>query len=482
MSKNKKNFFILTRILSDLALIPGIFIFAYIIKFKIGWIAQNILAIPFGKIYGHAQVEPYLKVLPFVIALWLNSFYLSGMYRKFTGLMPLMDELVAIIKGVSIATIQVIVFSFIYKSFPGSRFVIFYAWLLGIIIIFITRILIHWIELYFLKIGVGQTRALVIGAEDLGQDVVEKMIVYPTLRLYYVGTIDSEKPDKIHYHLRDNFKLLGNTEKLFQILEKEKIGIIFITKNNLSNQQLIKLVKHCNKNHIELKILSEIAAVSGGNMEIEELDGIPFMSFKLFTPHTLEIFLKRFIDIIISLFVILYVLPVFILTSLLIKLVSPQGSIFYTQTRVGKNNHEFKMIKFRTMIPDAEKHSGPVMVKENNENRYIKFGRFLRRLSIDELPQLFNVLKGDMSLVGPRPERPHFVNIFAKEIPFYNLRHQVPVGITGWAQVNGRSYLTNNPAHKVKYDLYYIKNWSLILDFKILIKTLFVVFTKEEAY
>ncbi|NBV42192.1 sugar transferase, partial [bacterium] len=138
--------------------------------------------------------------------------------------------------------------------------------------------------------------------------------------------------------------------------------------------------------------------------------------------------------------------------------------------------------KFRTMVPDAEAKTGPVMVKEKNETRYIKGGQFLRRTSIDELPQLFNVLRGEMSLVGPRPERPFFVDQFTSEIPHFPLRHLVRGGITGWAQINGRSALTNRPEHKIKYDLYYIKNWSLTMDLMILLKTIRIVFAREEAY
>jgi lipopolysaccharide/colanic/teichoic acid biosynthesis glycosyltransferase len=149
---------------------------------------------------------------------------------------------------------------------------------------------------------------------------------------------------------------------------------------------------------------------------------------------------------------------------------------------VGKDGKPFHMIKFRTMIPNAEKATGPVLVNEKGEDRYIKIGEFLRKSSLDELPQLYNVLIGDMSLVGPRPERQHFVDIYTKELPLYSLRHHVKGGITGLAQVNGRSVLTRRTDHKLKYDLYYIRNWSIMLDIKILFQTISVVLRAEEAY
>ena len=140
------------------------------------------------------------------------------------------------------------------------------------------------------------------------------------------------------------------------------------------------------------------------------------------------------------------------------------------------------MIKFRSMIPNAEASTGPVMVDESGDARYIKGGQFIRQFSLDELPQFWNVLCGQMSLVGPRPERPHFVDQFSKIVPYFNERHVVPVGMSGWAQINGRSVLTRRPEHKIKYDIYYINHWSVLFDIKILIKTLFVVFSREESY
>ena len=175
-------------------------------------------------------------------------------------------------------------------------------------------------------------------------------------------------------------------------------------------------------------------------------------------------------------------LPVFIWIAILIKVSSPSGPVFYTQERVTRNNRVFKMIKFRTMVPNAEATTGPVMVDTKQETRYISCGQFLRKWSLDELPQLMNVLIGDMSIVGPRPERPHFVKTFSQENPYYNLRHAVKSGITGWAQINGRSVLTSRPHQKIKYDVYYCKNWSWVFDLKILCATISVVLRGEEAY
>lgn len=192
--------------------------------------------------------------------------------------------------------------------------------------------------------------------------------------------------------------------------------------------------------------------------------------------------MKRWFDVVVALGLMMMTAPVLLLAMIWVRCVSPGGNVLYRQTRLGQFNRPFQMIKLRSMVPNAEQWSGPVMVSESVDHRLIKGGRWIRQASIDELPQLWNVLKGDMSIVGPRPERPYFVNEFSKTIPMFDQRHGVPVGITGWAQVNGRSALTHRPAHKFAYDMQYIQNWSMGLDIKICIKTIAVVFRREGAY
>ena len=169
---------------------------------------------------------------------------------------------------------------------------------------------------------------------------------------------------------------------------------------------------------------------------------------------------------VLSAFALLVLSPVFFAVMVRIN-VSPSGPVVFRQVRIGQFGREFQMLKFRSMVPNAEALTGPVMVDESGDSRYIVGGRFLRQFSLDELPQLWNVLVGQMTLVGPRPERPHFVQEFSKYVPYFNERHVVPVGVTGWAQINGRSVLTRRPEQKIKYDIYYINHWSILLDIKI---------------
>lgn len=472
-------YFSIIHILLDILLVPAIFILAYGVKFKIGWILQNIFNIHFGKIYMHAQIEPYLHILWLILVLWVITLWYSGTYKLPSSLMPEVDLIINVIKGVTIGTLELMILSFVYKSFPGSRYVLFYAWGLGILILSFSRLVtLKWV----VYDRINDKKVLMVGADAFGQDVIERIVLNPSLRLKYIGTVANAFPEKLHFHLRDCFKLLGNVSDLHSLIDAHHIDMIFVTDKKILDDQFEMIVQYCENHHIEIKILSDLVHNMGSTCSIEIFDGMPFEVHAPLKVGMAYYTLKRLFDFCAAIFILIVLSPVLLIIICLIKIVSPNGPIFYVQERVGENNRLFGMIKFRTMIPDAELHSGPVMVNEQAEDRYIPFGNLLRATSLDELPQLINVIKGDMSLVGPRPERPFFVDKFTQEIPYFRLRHTIKGGITGWAQINGRSVLTRRPEHKLKYDLYYIQNWSFLFDIKILIKTLFVVLKREEAY
>jgi exopolysaccharide biosynthesis polyprenyl glycosylphosphotransferase len=473
--------FVFLRLVSDLILIPGVIIVAYSLKFKLGWLFQNLLSLEAGRIYDHAQVEPYLQVMGVFIMVWIVAFYFSGLYKSEAGISPQIDIFIKSVKGVSIATLQVMAVSFVYKSFPGSRYVLAYSWGVGIVAVTFSRIMILSFETWLYKKGVGSFNTLVIGGGAVGQDIAEKMVLFPTLRLKYIGFLDDGPPEKVHYHLRRSFKLLGTIQEYKEVCEANDVRVLFLTRRDVPQRFILKLIAYCEESNIQLKILSDMIFLTPLTVS-EVFDGMPVLS----TGQRMNsggAFAKRSFDLITSILGLLLLFPLFFMIACLIKLISPEGPVFFRQDRVTLDGRTFKMIKFRSMVPNAEKDTGPVMVCETEETRYIPaIGKLMRHWSLDELPQLINVLKGDMSIVGPRPERPHFVKEFSRSIPYFNFRHRVRGGITGWAQVNGRSVLTRRPEHKIKYDIYYIKNWSFILDIKILFKTVFVVFTREEVY
>ncbi len=474
--------YLLTRLVTDVLLFPVIIVAAYTLKFKVGWVFRHFFSIQYGTLYSHAQLAPYLSIIGILILIWVPTFYFVGMYRRTMTLVPDVDECIKVFKGVSIATIELMAVTFVLPFFPGSRYFVFYTWLFGIILLSISRLVILRLETYLVKHGLGARPVLVIGADSFGQDVVEKIQFYPILGLKYVGSLDSSAPEKVHFHLKDTFHYLGNPSEFKRVVDEEKIDLIFVTTRSLPNTFYTELVIFCELNNIELRILSDVSDFMAGTVQVESFDGLPFLTHLKRPVFDIGPIFKCCFDFVFSILLLIILAPLFLVIGILIKCSSPSGPVFYVQERVGKDGVLFNMIKFRTMIPDAELGTGPALVSEKNETRYIVFGRFLRRSSLDELPQLVNVLFGEMSIVGPRPERPFFVEQYSRDIPYFPIRHRVKGGIAGWAQVNGRSVLTRRPEHKLKYDLYYIKNWSFGLDIKILFKTILVVFTREEAY
>ncbi len=240
---------------------------------------------------------------------------------------------------------------------------------------------------------------------------------------------------------------------------------------NFSRSQIADLVAVCEEQLAEFKVAADFYGLMTRSVDVEYVSRVPLLGFR---PLPLDYFwnrmAKRVFDIVLTLVLIVLSAPFWVLAMILVKL-DDGGPIFYAQERVGRDQTVFKVLKFRTMKVNAEKDTGPVWAKQNDSRR-TRTGDIFRRWNIDELPQFINVLRGDMTLVGPRPERPHFVNQFRETIPRYMARHKIKSGITGWAQVNG--YRGNTSIHeRIKYDLYYMENWSLAFDLKILFMTLF---------
>lgn len=478
-----KSFWVIIRIVTDMVLIPMILMLAYSLKFKVGWVFRYVFSIPFGPLYAHAQFEPYLHGSLYVMAIWMLTFYVSRVYQSFSGMMSEIDEWVRLSKAITVSSILVTAFAMVYPLIPESKSVIFYMWILGILILGLIRILYVYIENQGLKKGIGSKPTLIIGTDDTCQDLAEKMILNPRLRLKYMGFVGKEKPDLLHYHLEKKFRLLGDLKDVKAICQQYPIQVMLIHQAFSKQDFFEDMVLFCEKEKIELNVISNIELLNSGIFSMSYLDDTLLFSLQKCQHSLIQKCLKRILDVSIAFLALLILSPILVLVAILIKLFSPHGPVLFLQERIGKNGIPFMMIKFRSMIPDAESKTGPVIVDQEKETRYIHFiGKLIRKTSIDELPQLLNILKGEMSLVGPRPERPFFVEKFSKEMPYYHLRHAVPVGLTGWAQINGRSVLSSRPKHKTKYDLYYIKHWSFIFDIKIILKTIKVVLSREKAY
>jgi exopolysaccharide biosynthesis polyprenyl glycosylphosphotransferase len=473
--------FITARVILDLLLFPCVLILSYSFKFKIGWLFQNWFNIQDVVIYESAQIEPYLSGILYLLIIWGVSFYYGGVYRYHSDIMPEVDEIVSIIKGASLATFLVMALTFIISFMPGSRYVIFYMWLVGICVFSLGHYGIYHFQLYYYRLGKCVKKAIIVGGDEFSQDIIERIITVPSLAIKYCGTYSDKHPDKVHFTIQNQFKWLGKIEKLMTHLEGSKIDIVFVSQH-LDQSLKALLIDHCSHANIELNIISKEVFYYSNRLSVKEIDGIPFVSYHPLFEWSWTHYIKRVFDIIVASLGLLTLLPLLMGIAVWIKCRSPQGTSIYKQDRVGKDGQVFSFYKFRTMIPNAEKKTGPVWVSEEQDDRCIKGGSFLRKYSLDELPQLVNVIKGDMSIVGPRPERPFFVTQLSEKIPYYDLRHKMKGGITGWAQINGRSALTRNPQHKAKYDLFYIKNWTIVWDIKIILKTILMVIKGENAY
>lgn len=467
------------KIFTDFISVPFIIILAYSLKFKIGWIADYLFNIKVGIIYPHAQIEPYLKhvlVLSFALVV---IFFLVGVYRKFDGIMYRIEEALRVLQGLCISIILLLISSFIYNLFPESRSVMVGGGAIALLVMMTTRKIIE--SLARKLFPSSQKNIVTIGASQKIQVLLEGLS--QSRQPYnYVGTYVENSPENMILFFKNKFKHLGPiTEAIFEEILSKNIQAIYVDPEACHKLLLEKLILFCEKQKIEIFIIQKNNLMLHGAIKISECAGVTMLSYPSFEFVNKVKFIKRLFDILFSIILLICLSPCLLFIACWIKCVSSNGSIIYKQERVGKHNSIFNMYKFRTMIPNAEENTGPTWVAEQ-DNRYIFGGKILRRYSLDELPQLFNILFGNMSIVGPRPERPFFVDKISKELPHFPLRHVVKGGLTGWAQIHGRSYMTNKPSQKIAYDIYYITHWSFILDLKIMIKTVFVVLKGDQAY
>jgi exopolysaccharide biosynthesis polyprenyl glycosylphosphotransferase len=277
----------------------------------------------------------------------------------------------------------------------------------------------------------------------------------------------------------EGLRELGNIDSIREVVERHELDTLIMTFPLHRHHRVLKVLQGCQDLEIEYRFAPDLYEMMISAAGYYELEGIPLIGLKEFPLQGWNRMVKRLEDIGGSLILLTIFSPVIIICAALVKLTSA-GPVFFKQERIGEDGRTFNMLKFRSMRTDAEEKTGPVFAREGDPRR-TRVGRIMRKLSLDEIPQLFNVLKGEMSLVGPRPERPHFVNQFKKEVPRYLERHKVKSGITGWAQVNGLRGNTSIP-DRIKHDLYYIENWSLGLDLKIMMRTVLEMFRSKAAH
>jgi exopolysaccharide biosynthesis polyprenyl glycosylphosphotransferase len=335
---------------------------------------------------------------------------------------------------------------------------------------------------YFMKRryarGLDLQSVLIVGAGKMGKTIAQKLFQYKDLGFEVKGFLDDGKKKGEVIFIGDGIEVLGSIEDLGKVIEDKDISDVYVALDLNNYPKIIKILKIVNKYVVNVRLIPDLFQLLTLKARVEDLDGFPVISIDEPPMRGVMLFMKRGIDILVSFILLILLTPLLIITAVIIKLDS-KGPVLYHQERVGLDGKKFVMHKFRTMVADAEKQTGPVMWKPNDP-RVTRVGKYLRKFSIDELPQIINVLLGEMSLIGPRPERQIFVEKLREKMPKYMLRHKVKSGITGWAQVHGLRQNTDFDK-RLEYDFYYIQNWSLLLDVKILWKTLGKGFIDRKA-
>ena len=365
---------------------------------------------------------------------------------------------------VTFITILVIIIP--YNSFETFFQLYFFSFLW----ILFSRQSIRFIQRYLLKFDIGLRRVIIIGNDNSAYELIKFLDNNPSLGHKVIGYSADKSNDKI-----DTISsYLGKVNSINSFLVIKNIHDIIISSEIHSNNELLDIVGYFYNQSVNVKIIPDMYEALSGKVKMNKLNGVALIDVNPQILTEYQKIIKRNLELLISLLALIIMLPVVLIAIPFIKLTS-KGGILYKQMRVGMNGKEFSLYKFRTMYENSEQKTGPVWASKDDP-RITPIGKFLRKYRIDELPQLINVIKGDMSIVGPRPERPFFVKKLTKKFPFYSRRECVRPGITGWAQVVGEYDTTiENVEEKLKHDFFYIENISIILDLKIMFMTIFIL-------
>ena len=468
MIKDNQKVFNRLMVIIDVGITAASFMLAY--GFKFYFLGD-------GPGLGVLPLEEYIKLLPVVLPVYALIYYICGVYapkrtvrRRF--------EIFGIIKANNIGIVAlIIVLYMIIREINFSRSVIGFFYIINVLVTSSFRLALRRGLRTIRRKGYNLKHILLVGYSRAAEEYIDRLSDNPQWGYVACGILDNHIPAGTMY---EGVMVLGRLGNLEVILPENKLDEIAISLSLKDYDHLESIVAICEKFGVHTKFIPDYNSLIPSKPYTEDLMGLPVINIR-YVPltNTGNIIMKRIVDVVGSLMGIVITSPIMLLSALLIKLTSP-GPVIFKQERVGLHNKPFHMYKLRTMerqAPGEEKKAWTV----RNDPRVTPVGKFLRRTSLDELPQLFNILRGDMSLVGPRPERPLFVDKFKEEIPRYMVKHQVRPGLTGWAQVNG---LRGNTSirKRIEYDIYYIENWTMWFDMKIIFMTFFTGFINKNAY
>lgn len=454
---------------SDAGIVVACWILAYFTRFEL-FPAIDFLTLP-----EWVPLSRYTSFLPWILIVSMVVFWASGLYVPVRA-QRLSSLVYAVAKAILIGLIVVTASLSFYRTFYFSRLHVLIFGIYTPVLMVLTRAALYAVLQRGRRSGKYVRRVLIIGAGDVGERLKGAFDQYPWMGFKTVGFLDDFKTDLPDW--------LGTTDQISRILDEaehssEPIDYVYIALPMSASDKIRLIVNETSTRLAHVCLVPDLFQFDMMNGRVSDIGGLPVIHIVDETPYEFSRAVKRTIDIVFSGFALILLSPPLAVIAAAVK-ISSTGPVFYRQTRMGLNGKTFQMFKFRSMPVDTEKETGAVWAKKD-EGRATRVGAFLRRTSLDELPQFINVLKGDMSIVGPRPERPIFIEEFRNQVPKYMLRHKMKAGITGWAQVNGWRGNTSI-SKRIEFDIYYIRHWSLRLDFKIMLMTIWKGFVSANAY
>jgi len=416
--------------------------------------------------------------LPLMSLCWLLLFLFHGLYRQRQSLSRL-DEVIAVFKVVSLGTFLLFIATFdLHTGFTFTRALVATYWLSLVGLVAGGRLALRGVQRRLVSSGIGQRHAVIVGSDTRGERLLQELRLSPAQGYDIVGFVLA--PDEEERVEVNGVPVLGGVGDLAQIIEEREVEAVLIALRSNSHEEILEIVAAAQGQSVSFSITPDLYDIVTGHVRTNQIYGVPLMELRPQLMAPWEEMVKRLLDVAAALLVLVGLAPLWVLIGLAIRLES-RGPVLFRQDRVGKGGKTFTMYKFRSMVVGAERQTGPVWVQDDDP-RITAVGRIVRALHLDEVPQCLNFLKGDMSLVGPRPERPYFVEEFSREIPFYMRRFNVKPGLLGCAQAKHEFDLSTKDvrriaAERLEYDLYYIENASLALDFKIMLQTIWFVVT-----
>jgi len=459
---------------SDVVAVTATFIYSFAFRF-------HSYFIPVDPAKGIPTWGSYVVVLPIFLAIHLGIFFLQGFYKSRLRRTKI-DDFFSITINAALTILAVILLSGYFNAYAAGSAPLFRmnivklshlflsVYFIGVIltISFLRNQIYFFMKRRFAR-GYNLRNVLVVGAGEMGVAVAQKLFQYKDLGFVVKGFLDNHKSPGLLLPVNGGVPVFGPVSELGKVIEAQGILEVYVALELKNYPEILEALQVVNKYPVNVRLIPDLFQLLTLKANVQDLDGFPVISIDEVPLRGARRVLKRSFDLAASGLGLVVISPLLLVVSLIVKATS-KGPVFYHQERIGLDGKRFNIHKFRTMVTNAEVKTGPVMCTPDDP-RITKIGRLLRKFSLDELPQLANIFRGDMSLVGPRPERPEFVREFTDHIPKYMLRHKMKSGLTGWAQVHGLRQGTSIEK-RLEHDFYYIQNWSFALDLKIIWMTL----------